>query len=56
MESYKQAIGTIDKCITSHGLYASGGKNGYKGVWSRDSFITLLCISSLDNKKYKKSF
>ena len=56
VEAYKQAVETIDKCITPYGLYASGGADGYKGVWSRDSFITLLCISSLDDKRYQKVF
>ncbi|MBU2577026.1 MAG: hypothetical protein KKF50_04860 [Nanoarchaeota archaeon] len=55
-EAYRQAVGTIDKCITPKGLYASGGEKGYKGVWSRDSFITLLCVSSLQDKKYQRVF
>jgi glycogen debranching enzyme len=55
-EAYRQATEAIDECITPNGLYASGGEKGYKGVWSRDSFITLLCVSSQKNIKYKKVF
>lgn len=55
-KAYEQAIKTIDKCIQPEGLYASGGKNGYKGVWSRDSFTTLLCVPFLKEKKYQEVF
>src|SRR3989339_144007 len=41
-KAYEKAIETLRVCSTEHGLYASGGKNGYKGVWARDSMISLI--------------
>ncbi len=40
--AYEKAVGTLLMCSTRYGLFASGGKEGYKGVWSRDSFISML--------------
>jgi len=55
-KTYEKALETINKCITKHGLYASGGKNGYKGVWSRDSVITLMGASLEKNPKIQEVF
>jgi glycogen debranching enzyme len=49
-QAYEQAIDTLRKCSTRHGLYASDGPHGYRGVWSRDSFITFLGASLLNPK------
>lgn len=59
--AYEKALETIEKCSTRHGLFASAGKKAYRGVWSRDSMITLICAStSLEHRKdlkevFKKS-
>ena len=37
-------------------MFASGGKRGYKGVWSRDSVISLIGASSNKNKEFKEVF
>ncbi len=56
-DAYKKAIETIKICSTKHGLYASGGKKGYKGVWARDSMISLIGASAGDkNKLFKEQF
>jgi len=56
-KAYKQAIETIKSCSTKQGLFASGGKKGYKGVWARDSMITLIGASAGDkNKSFKEQF
>jgi len=59
--AYEQAVETLRKCSTRHGLFASGGPRGYKGVWSRDSFITFLGASlvdkdSKDGELFRKTF
>lgn len=41
-ECYEKAKEVIRACSTKYGLFASGGKKGYKGVWSRDSMISLI--------------
>ena len=54
-EAYEKAKDVIRICSTSNGLYASGGKNGYKGVWARDSMISLIGASSgKDNNGFIK--
>ncbi len=58
-KAYKEAIETIKGCFTQYGLFASGGKKGYRGVWSRDSFITFLGGSLLEGKDkelFRKAF
>lgn len=56
--AYKKAIETVNECSNKYGLFASGGKRGYRGVWSRDSMITLISASctSLDSKTIKEAF
>ncbi|HPD81604.1 MAG TPA: glycoside hydrolase 100 family protein [Candidatus Pacearchaeota archaeon] len=56
--AYKKALDVIDKCSTKHGLYASAGKKAYRGVWSRDSNITLIgaSFSSKNQEKIKEVF
>ncbi|MFH1585409.1 MAG: glycoside hydrolase 100 family protein [archaeon] len=55
-EAYDKAIEVVKTCLTPHGLYASGGENGYKGVWSRDSFITFLGASLIKENDFSKTF
>jgi len=54
--AYEKALEVIDKCSTKHGLFASGGKGGYEGVWARDSVISLIGASLIKNKKIKDVF
>jgi glycogen debranching enzyme len=54
--AYERAIETINQCCTKYGLFASGGRRGYKGVWSRDSFITFLGTSLVRDDLFKKTF
>jgi glycogen debranching enzyme len=58
-KAYKKAIKTLKSCSTSYGLYASGGKKGYKGVWARDSMISLIGASTIKSdfiqEQFKKS-
>lgn len=55
-ECYEKAKNAIKLCSTKNGLYASGGKKGYAGVWARDSMITLIGASSDKNKLFKEQF
>jgi glycogen debranching enzyme len=55
-KAYERAIETINQCVSKYGLFASGGKKGYKGVWSRDSFITFLGASLVDEDLFKETF
>jgi glycogen debranching enzyme len=55
-EAYEKAKETLRKCATSHGLFASGGKNGYKGVWARDSMISLIGASTDKDALFKDQF
>jgi len=55
-EAYEKARETIKKCSTKYGLYASGGKKGYFGVWARDSMITLIGASTDSNPLFKEQF
>tara|TARA_Y100000310_G_C20639256_1_gene792938 strand:+ start:769 stop:1863 length:1095 start_codon:yes stop_codon:yes gene_type:complete len=52
---YDKAIETLKKCATKHGMFASGGIDGYNAVWSRDSMISSLG-ASLVNTKFKSTF
>jgi glycogen debranching enzyme len=45
-KAYEQAKSVLRTCSTRHGLFASGGKKGYRGVWARDSMISLIGASS----------
>jgi glycogen debranching enzyme len=53
-ECYEKAIEVIKLCSTKNGLYASAGKDGYNAVWSRDSMISMLGGSLVQDKKNKK--
>ena len=48
-ECYEKAKQCIEKCSTPYGIFASGGKDGYNAVWSRDSMITSLGASLVHN-------
>jgi hypothetical protein len=55
-EAYEKAKETVKICSTKYGLYASGGKKGYHGVWARDSMITLIGASTDSNIIFKTQF
>src|SRR3989338_2486608 len=58
-EAYEKAKQVLKICSTPNGLYASGCKSGYKGVWARDSMISLIGASSAvknDNNFVKEQF
>ena len=52
-EAYEKAILVLEKCATPHGFHAAFP--GYKGVWARDSMITSLGASLIENK-FKETF
>jgi len=54
--AYERASEVINECSTEYGLFASGGKRGYRGVWARDSVISLIGASLNKNKKIKDVF
>ena len=54
--AYKKAFEVINKCSTPQGLFASAGKRGYRGVWARDSVISLIGATSNGDKKFKDVF
>ena len=53
---YEKAKQAIKKCSTPYGLYASGGERGYRGVWARDSMITLIGASTDNDKDFRTQF
>jgi glycogen debranching enzyme len=55
-ECYEKAKEVIAGCSTKNGLYASGGKDGYRGVWARDSMITLIGASTDEGEPFRKQF
>ena len=55
-ETYEKAIEVVNQCSTQHGLYASGGFKGYKGIWSRDTNITMIGASTHDENKFKETW
>ena len=55
--AFEKAKVVLEKCSTRHGMYASGGRNGYDMVFSRDSMIGLIGTSTVDwEKHFKKQF
>jgi len=54
--AYEKAFECIRICSTKYGLFASGGKSGYKGVWARDSVISLIGASLIKDNKIKDVF
>jgi len=53
---YERALECIKKCSTPHGMFASGGTDGYNAVWSRDSMITCLGANLVNNEDFRKVF
>ncbi len=54
--AYEKALEVIEECSTKYGLFASGGEKGYRGVWARDSVISLIGASLVKSNKIKDVF
>jgi glycogen debranching enzyme len=54
--AYEKAIECIKDCSSPNGIFASGGKEGYDAVWSRDSMISCLGASLVKDKIFKEVF
>lgn len=54
--AYKKAVKCLETCSTPNGMFASGYKDGYFAVWSRDSMISCMGASLVENQKFKKVF
>jgi glycogen debranching enzyme len=55
-EAYEKAKHSLKECSTKYGLYASGGKKAYFGVWARDSMISLIGACSDNDPLFKEQF
>ncbi|MBR9704545.1 hypothetical protein GOV12_03980 [Candidatus Pacearchaeota archaeon] len=55
-ECFEKAKKVIDICSTPNGLYASGGIEGYNAVWARDSMISMIGASVVDDRKFQDVF
>lgn len=53
---FQEAKEVIRKCSTSNGLYASAGKKGYNAVWARDSMISMIGASIVNDDKFREVF
>jgi glycogen debranching enzyme len=54
--AYEKAKECLKKCSTTNGMFASGGKDGYDAVWSRDSMISCLGASLVKDERFKEVF
>ncbi len=54
-EAYQKALLVLNKCSREQGFFASGLSGGYEALWARDSMITALGASLVENK-YKLPF
>lgn len=54
-KTYQKAIKVVESCVRQNGFYASGLPGGYEGLWARDSMITSLGASLVENK-FKNAF
>lgn len=52
----ERSIQIVRNCATSHGLYASCARGGYSAVWSRDSMISMIGASVVDDPIIKDAF
>ena len=55
-KAYEEAKKALILGSTNYGLYASAGKNGYFGVWARDSMISLIGASTDNDDLFKQQF
>ena len=54
-EAYGQAVRVLRDCIHKRGFKASAKVGGYPQVWARDSMITLLGASFVNDKKIQNA-
>lgn len=54
-EAYTRAVGVLGDCVSKYGLKASAKLSGYPQVWARDSMITLLGASFVNDKKIHRA-
>lgn len=55
-EAYKQSIQVVERCMHTIGAKASALSEGYNQVYARDSIITFLGASLVDNPAIQESF
>lgn len=55
-EAYKGAINVAEHCAKPTGFYASGLPGGYEATWARDSMITALGATLVDDPKLQNAF
>ena len=55
-EAYKGAINVIAHCARATGFYASGLPGGYEATWARDSMVTSLGATLVDDSKFQIAF
>jgi len=55
-EAYKGAIKVIAHCARPTGFYASGLPGGYEATWARDSMVTSLGATLVDDSKFQIAF
>ncbi len=55
-ECFARAKEVIRACSTLNGLYASAGKKGYNAIWARDSMISMIGASLINDGEFKKTF
>ncbi len=55
-DCYEKAKDVIKRCSTKNGLFASAGKGGYDAVWARDSMISFLGASLIDDRLFRDTF
>jgi GH15 family glucan-1,4-alpha-glucosidase len=48
--AYSEALKVLDACVRDVGFYASGLPGGYEAIWARDSMITSLGASLVENR------
>ncbi|MBB3113141.1 hypothetical protein FHS18_005244 [Paenibacillus phyllosphaerae] len=55
-EAYRQSIQVVERCMHAIGVKASAQAVGYNQVFARDSMITFLGASLVDNPDFQQSF
>ncbi|NQX59956.1 amylo-alpha-1,6-glucosidase [Paenibacillus qinlingensis] len=55
-EAYRQSIHVVEQCMHAIGAKASALSEGYNQVFARDSIITFLGASLVENEVFKNSF
>jgi len=53
-ECYEKAKEVLKICSTPNGFFASGGKEGYDAIWARDSMISSIGASLVEDSNEEK--